>query len=143
MFIDNIKDGLIVYLKDNDININITDLYVYGHDVKAPELQIGVIDNSTYDRAATFSRETIKRMPIQIVVYSGQMLIGGKKYSSLMACEHIANLIIKWFEDNKTKIGVSMLRRKSVSTSLPLSSGTNLYYKVLRYDIHAQDLKEI
>lgn len=137
MFVDDIKSGLKQFLTAQGIDVNVTDLYIYGHEIKAPEIQIGLIDDSTYEPAQTFMRETLRNMPIQIVVYSGQLKINGDKFTNYKACEHITDFVREWIEANKTKLGVGIIVRQSITNTMPLNSGANIYYKVMRYRIVA------
>lgn len=137
MFVDVLKTGLKEYLTAQGIPINVTDFYIYGHEIKAPEIQIGIIDDSTYEKAQTFTKETLRNLPIQIVVYSGQLKINEEKYSNYKACEYITELVREWIEENKTKLGVGMISRKSITNTMPLNSGANIYYKVMRYRVVA------
>lgn len=137
MFVDDIKSGLKQFLTAQGIDVNVTDLYIYGHEIKAPEIQIGLIDDSTYEPAQTFMRETLRNMPIQIVVYSGQLKINGDKFTNYKACEHITDLVREWIETNKTKLGVGIIVRQSITNTMPLNSGANIYYKVMRYRVVA------
>lgn len=145
MFIDEIQEGLkTMFSKTENLlqTVNVTGIYRYGHKIQAPEIQIGLMNDTTVIRYETFSGETLRNMPLQLTIYSGQITVNGKTLPRDKSVDYIAELCRIWLEANKLKFpDIKSIRRISTSTTQPLGDiGASIYYKTMRYDIVAQPI---
>lgn len=142
MFVDEIITGLKTYL--NSIQgiptVTVENAYGYGQEINPPTITVCLVNDTTVPQYETLvGQETVRNMPIQITVYSGQLKIGTNKYPNPQATDYLAELVRKWINSNLlTFSGVRKIRRTNSSTTIPLDSGANIYFKALRYTIEAQ-----
>lgn len=143
MFINEIKNGLKIMFNETESlqqTVNVTEQYLYGHKIQPPEIQIGLINDTTVSNHETFTAETLRNMPIQITIYSGQIIVSGNTLPRNEAVDYLTELCRNWLDTNKFKLSdVKSMRRISTSTTQPLGDiGANIYYKTMRYDVIAQ-----
>lgn len=143
MFVEEIKNGIMTEFsntKELEQTVSVADLYQYGKTVKPPFVVIGLLNNSTVAKYETFTQETICSMPLQITVYSGQIMVNKKTLNKADSVNYLTQKIISWINKNRTNLSdVKSIRRISVSSIQPLENiGANVYTQTLRYDILAQ-----
>lgn len=143
MFVEEIKNGIKTEFsntKELEQTVSVIDLYPYGKTVKPPFVAIGLLNNSTVAKYETFTQETICSMPLQITVYSGQIIVNRKALNKTDSVNYLTQKIISWINKNRTNLSdVKSIRRISVSSIQPLENiGVNVYTQTLRYDILAQ-----
>ena len=142
MFIKDFQNGLKEYFNQMSSlkqSVTVTDMFMFGHTIKEPEIQIGAMNNSTVARFETFDRETICSIPIQITIYTGQINVDGNALNKIDSANFFSDEIKKWIINNAKKSkDIKTIRRINESTAQPLgNSGANIYTKSLRYDITA------
>lgn len=120
--------------------VSVTGLYRYGHKLQPPEIQLGLLNDTTVTRYETFTNETLRNMPLQLTIYSGQITVNGKTLPRDKSVDYITELCRVWLDTNKSNLsGIKSMRRISTSTTQPLGDiGASIYYKTMRYDIVAQ-----
>lgn len=142
MFLDDFKVGLRKYFNEMDNlkqTVTVTDIYMFGHTINEPEIQIGLMNDSTVAKYETFDRETICNLPIQITIYTGQITVDGNILNKIDSANFFSDEIKKWIRENANRSkDIKTIRRINISTAQPLgNSGANIYTKSLRYDITA------
>lgn len=142
MLIDDIKsyiNGRIAADEDlSTVKISIKEQYPYGTKPQPPEILLAVMDNVESEQATTFEGEQTDNVSLQIIVMTGQMSIGGKRYNAQKSSALLSQKLCEWFLKNTIKENMPKIintRRVQWSNSIPYENGTTTYYSILRFTL--------
>ena len=138
-FINKIKTFLALKFsedKDFEVPISVNEEYLFNHKLEGTEVQVGLLDNSEYERGTTFNGELVTYAPIQLTVYSVQMKIGNTARNPRDVAVIVADKICRYMSDLVNKIDdVLICQRTDYSAPFPMNEGATRYFVAVRYDI--------
>jgi len=102
-----------------------------------PEIQVQPLNYSEDVDFTTFLTRNANDEPLQITVYTGELSIGGTRYSAQDASVLLAEKVDKYMYDyiyGGTNKNIQIGSLVSTSPALPMNDGGTVYMTALRYD---------